>query len=424
MNDWYTVIISLVFSAFFSGMEIAFISSNKLRIELDKNKGLLSARILSQFIKNPSRILGTLLLGNNVALVIYGIAMAHILEPRIMRMLGPEYSSEYLVLTLKTIVSTLIILITAEFIPKALFRLNPNNILKFFAIPINLFYWVFYPFIHATVGISEYLIRMIFRIKMVNEEYAFSPVDLDHYIKELTPAKKEIAEVNQEIQMLQNAIEFKSVKLRECMVPRTDITALEENDSIETLKKTFIESGHSKVLIYRDTIDNIIGFVHTSNMFSNPPDIKSIIMPVSIFPETILADNVLNSFIKEHKTIAVVVDEFGGTSGIVTLEDIMEEIFGEIEDEYDNEDLVEEQISGNEFIFSARHEIDYLNEKYQLDLPDSEEYETLGGLIIHIHESIPVINEEIVFKSFRFIIKEATESRIDTVQLIKFISES
>ncbi len=424
MDNWYIVVISLIFSAFFSGMEIAFVSSNKLRIELDKNKGLYSARILARFVKKPSRILGTLLLGNNIALVIYGIAMANILEPWLIRLLGPEYSSEYVVLTLQTIVSTLIILLTAEFIPKALFRLNSNNILKFFAFPINIIYWIFYPFIHATVGISEYFIRRVLRVQLMNEEYAFSPVDLDHYIKELTPAKKEIAEVNQEIQMLQNAIEFKSVKLRECMVPRTDITALEENDSLDTLKRTFIESGHSKVLIYRETIDNIIGFVHTSNVFSKPKDIKSIVIPVPIFPETILADNVLNIFIKDHKTIAVVVDEFGGTSGIVTLEDIIEEIFGEIEDEYDQEELREEKISENEYLFSARHEIDYLNEKYSLGLPDSEEYETLGGLIIQVHESIPAIDEEITFKSFRFIIKEATESRIDLVELIKLREES
>lgn len=419
MNSWYLVIVSLAFSAFFSGMEIAFISSNKLRIELDKKKGLLSGRIIGYFVKYPSKILGTLLLGNNIALVIFGIVMSNILDPFIHFILGPVYSSESLILTLKTILSTLIILITAEFIPKALFRLNPNQILKFFAVPTNLIYWVLSPFINATIGISEYLIKKIFRIGMNNEEYVFGAVDLDNYIKELTPDNREVADVNQEIQMLQNALEFKSVKLRECMVPRTEITALEENESIDLLKKSFIESGHSKILIYQDSIDNIIGFVHTSNVFSNPPDIKSIVMPLSIFPETILADNVLNMFIKEHKSIAVVVDEFGGTSGIVTLEDIIEEIFGEIEDEYDNEELLEELISETEFMFSARHEIDYLNDKFQLDLPVSDEYETLGGLVIQVHESIPSSGDEILFKSFRFIIEQASESRIDLVRLIK-----
>lgn len=424
MDNWYLVIVSLIFSAFFSGMEIAFISSNKLRIELDKKKGLISGRIMGYFLKYPSKILGTLLLGNNIALVIFGIVMANILDPFIHYMLGPEYSTESVILIIKTIISTLIILITAEFIPKALFRLNPNRILKFFAVPINVIYWLLSPFINATVGISEYLIKKFFRIPMINEEYVFSAVDLDNYIKELTPDNKEVAEVNQEIQMLQNALEFKSVKLRECMVPRTEITALDENESIELLKNTFIESGHSKILIYQDTIDNIIGFVHTSSIFSNPPDIKSVVIPLPIFPETILAYNVLNLFIKEHKSIAIVVDEFGGTSGIVTLEDIIEEIFGEIEDEYDNEELPEEMVSDSEFLFSARHEIDYLNEKYQLELPVSEEYETLGGLVIQVHESIPSSGDEILFKSFRFVIEVATESRIDLVRLIKLPVEN
>lgn len=419
MNDWYIVIISLAFSALFSGMEIAFISSNKLRIELDKNKGLLSGKILGLYLKNPSKILGTLLLGNNIALVIFGIVMAHILEPFAHQILGPKYSSELLILLFKTIVSTFIILITAEFIPKALFRLNSNTILKFFAFPIHVIYWLLLPFINATVGISKYLLKKFFRVRSFNEEYVFSPVDLDNYIKEFTPDNKDDSEVQQEIQMLQNALEFKSVKLRECMVPRTEITALEENESIEQLKQTFIDSGHSKILIYQESIDNIIGFVHTSGIFSNPRDISSMVLPMPIFPETILADNVLNTFIKEHKSIAIVVDEFGGTSGIVTLEDIIEEILGEIEDEYDQEGLVEEKITDAEFRFSARHEIDFLNEKYQLDLPVSEEYETLGGLVIQVHESIPSNGDEIHYRSFIFIIEDASDSRINLIKLIK-----
>lgn len=422
MSDWYIVFITLAFSAFFSGMEIAYISSNKLRIELDRNKGLLSGKILTYFLKYPSKILGTLLLGNNIALVIFGLSMSKLLNPVITDMINPAYRSETLLLILKTIVSTLIILITAEFIPKALFRLKPNTTLRFFAIPINLIYWIFYPFIQITVGISEYLIHKLLRIEMIRDEYVFTPVDLDNYIREFTPDKKEVTEVHQEIQMLQNALEFKSVKLRECMVPRTEITALPEDESLDVLQETFIESGHSKILIYRETIDNIIGFVHTSSMFTQPKDIQSIVMPLPIFPETILADNVLNSFMKEHKTIAVVVDEFGGTSGIVTLEDIIEEIFGEIEDEYDTEELIEEKRGENEFLLSARHEIDYLNEKYQLELPVSEEYETLGGLIIQIHESIPETGEEISYEAFRFIIKDASESRIELVHLFKMPS--
>ncbi|MEZ5084497.1 MAG: hemolysin family protein [Bacteroidales bacterium] len=417
MANYNVVLITLLFSAFFSGMEIAFISSNKLKIELDKNKGLFAAQLLSYFVQNPSRILGTLLLGNNISLVIYGIAMANILEPAIIRVIGIEYSTESLILVIQTIISTLIILITAEFIPKALFRLKPNAILNVFAIPINIIYRIFYPFIFSLVGVSEFFIHQIFGIKLSKEGYTFGSVDLDNYIKQFSPDKKDETEVKQELMMLQNAIDFKQLKLRECMVPRTEVTALEINDPVESLTNAFISSGHSKILIYEDTIDNIIGFVHTSEMFKNPKNIKSIVRTIPIFPETIFVHSVLNTFIKEHKSLALVVDEFGGTSGIVTLEDIIEEIFGEIEDEYDVEELDEIKVNDHEFIFSARHEIDYLNEKYQLNFPVSDEYETLSGFILQNHESIPVVNEEIVVQNFKFIIKEASETRIEKVVL-------
>ena len=418
MNPWYIVIVSLIFSAFFSGMEIAFVSANKLKIELDRNKGLVSARILTYFVKNPSKILGTLLLGNNIALVIYGIYMAILLEPGIIQVLTPAYQSEFLVLFIQTLLSTLLILIVAEFIPKVLFRLNSNGILQFFAIPINALYVLFFPIIHFIVFLSDLIIHKIFRVQITAEKYAFSHVDLDNYIREFTPDQDQETEVKQEIQMLQNAIGFKHVKLRECMVPRTEIVALEENESIEELRKTFIRSGHSKVLIYRESIDNIIGFVHSSKMFRNPGFISDIVRSLLFFPETMLADNVLNQFIKEHKSIAVVVDEFGGTSGIISMEDIIEEIFGEIEDEYDNEELIEKQLEQDTWLFSARHEIDYLNEKYNLNFPESEEYETLGGLIINIHESIPLPKEEIVLDPFKFIIQSAEKSRIELVKVV------
>ncbi len=267
------------------------------------------------------------------------------------------------------------------------------------------------------MSIAENSISQIFRMKLENEDYSFSPIDLDNYIKEFAPDKKEESDVKQEIQMLQNAIGFKSVKLRECMVPRTEITALEVKDSIDLLKRTFIESGHSKILIYMDTIDNIIGFVHSSAMFSKPESIQSVVRSIPVFPETILAENVLNTFIKEHKSIAIVLDEFGGTSGIVTMEDIIEEIFGEIEDEYDVEELTEKKISNTEYLLSGRHEIDYLNETFLLDLPESEYYETLGGLIIQIHESIPNKNDEIQLPPFKFIIEDASKTRIELVRL-------
>jgi len=417
MNDWLIVIVSLIFSAFFSGMEIAFISSNKLKIELDKNRGLLSAKILASFVKNPSRLLGALLLGNNVALVIYGMAIATKLEPVIYNLLPMAYASESVVLIIQTIIATIVILIAAEFIPKVLFRINPNMILNIFAVPIKIYYWIFYPFIHFNVWMSEFILVSILRQKLASHDYKFSPVDLDNYLKQFSYDGKEESEVKQEIQMLQNAIDFRNIKLRECMVPRTEITALEQDDSIENLKNSFIESGHSKILIYKKSLDNIIGFVHSSDLFKQPADIKSTTHSIPIVPGAMLANKVLKMFIKEHKSIALVVDEFGGTSGIATMEDIIEEIFGEIEDEYDVEELDEIQINENEFLFSARFEIDYLNEKYNLGLPESDDYETLGGLIIYIHQSIPEINEVIIHDTLKFIIVEAGDARIEKVHL-------
>ena len=417
MDNWTIVIISLIFSALFSGLEIAFVSSNKLKIELDKNKGLFSAKILSVFFKDPSKILGALLLGNNISLVIYGIAMANILEPIILNAFYPSQPTGFIVLILQTIISTLLILITGEFIPKILFRINSNQLLNLMALPLKLYYWIFYPIIHFIVWISEFILNHIFRLKLVHQNYSFSPTDLDHYLKEFTIEKKEESDVKQEIQMLQNAIDFRNVKLRECMVPRTEITAIALSETVEDLKKCFIDSGHSKVLIYDETVDNIIGFVHSSDLFKNPQSISSVNHTIPIIPETMLANNVLSMFIREHKSIALVVDEFGGTSGIVTMEDIIEEIFGEIEDEFDVEELTEKKIKDNEFLFSARIEIDYLNEKYNLHLPESDEYETLGGLIINIHESIPSVNEVIIKNKFRFMITEASDTRIETVRL-------
>jgi CBS domain containing-hemolysin-like protein len=417
MDNWTIVIISLIFSAFFSGMEIAFVSSNKLKIELDKNKGLFSAKILSVFFKEPSRILGALLLGNNIALVMYGIAIADILRPAIISSFAPSHPTEFIVLVLQTIISTVLILITGEFIPKALFRINPNRSLSLFALPLKLYYWLFYPIIRVIVWISEFILKYVFRLKLIYLNYSFSPTDLDHYLREFAIEKKEESDVQQEIQMLQNAIDFRNVKLRECMVPRTEITAIALSDTIEDLRKCFINSGHSKILVYEETVDNIIGFVHSSDLFKNPQSISAVAHTIPIIPETMLANNVLTMFIREHKSIALVVDEFGGTSGIVTMEDIIEEIFGEIEDEFDVEELTERKIKDNEYLFSARLEIDYLNDKYNLHLPASDEYETLGGFIINIHESIPSVNEIILKDKFRFLIAEASDTRIETVHL-------
>ncbi len=418
MSELPVIVISLAFSAFFSGMEIAIVSSNRLKIEVDKNKGSFPARILSKFIRNPSKFTGALLLGNNIALVIYGIFMARALDPILKRALPDLVSNETILLLLQIILAALVVLLVAEFMPRVLFRINPNKLLKALAIPVAICYYIFYPFVYLYIGFSEQILKRFARIKFSPENLVFSVVDLDNYLKEFSPDYTSQEEVQQEIQMFQNAIDFRSVKLRECMVPRTEIVALEENEPVEVLRKAFIDSGHSKIPIYRESIDNIIGYTHSADIFKQPDSIKSITRTIIVVPETMLANVVLSMFIQENKSIAVVVDEFGGTSGIVTMEDVIEEIFGEIEDEFDVEDFTERKISEHEYIFSARLEIDYLNENYQLELPESEEYETLAGLIIHYHQSIPSLNDHIRINSFDFIILESTETRIEKVKLI------
>lgn len=417
MSELLIIILSLLMSALFSGMEIAFVSSNRLKIEVDKNKGNIPARIIARFNRIPSRFIGALLLGNNVALVIYGIAMAQVLEPAITQLLLPNLYNDTLLLILQTLVATLLVLVVAEFLPKIFFRINPNQILKFFAVPSAVFFYIFYPFIYLYIGLSESILKKFIKINFTHDNLVFSVVDLDNYLKEFSPDYTSQEDVKQEIQMFQNAIDFRKVKLRECMIPRTEITAIGENDSVENLRKTFIRSGHSKIPIYRDSIDNITGYAHAADIFKNPDSIKSLFRPIIVVPETMLANVVLSMFIAQNKSIAVVVDEFGGTSGIVTMEDVIEEIFGEIDDEFDFEDLMEKQVSENEYVFSARLEIDYLNENYNLHLPESEDYETLAGLIIHHHQSIPALNETILFKDLVFEILEASETRIEKVRL-------
>ncbi len=415
-NEWL-IIIMLLLSGFFSGMEIAFVSSSRLKQELDLKRKILPAKILSIFYANPSRFIGALLLGNNIALVIYGIAMAKLLEPAIVDFLAPYYHSKFLILLIQTVLSTLLILITAEFIPKVLFRINPNSILKFFAFPVWVFYIVFYPVILLFIGIAEFLLAKVFRVQLNNSTYRFTMIDLEEYVKEYNQIAEQTKEIDQEMQMIQKAIEFKHVKLRECMVPRTEINALEINEDVETLRNMFTETGHSKIMIYEDTIDNLIGYVHSFDMFTNPEKISEVIRKAGVYPETMNASDLLNEMIKKHKSIAIVVDEFGGTAGMVTLEDIIEEIFGEIEDEHDKEEITEKQVSPKEFILSTRHEVDYLNEKYNLNFEISDEYETLAGFIIHHHESIPEINEQIKIPPYLFTILKSSENRIEEVKL-------
>jgi putative hemolysin len=411
------VIITLILSFFFSGTEIAFITSNKLKIELDRKGGKLSGRILTHFIKEPSDFVSVILLGNNIALVLYGMAMAAILQPMIIHLLAGQFGSPFLLLLIQTLISTLIILIIAEFVPKALFRINPNPVLSFLSVPLFLIYLLLYPVQFVFVKLSEILIKYIFRIKFSEHRQAFGPVDLDNYLREYSYSNIEENDHAHEIQMIQNAIDFRNLKIRECMMPRNEIVALEENDSVEQLKEAFISHGHSKILIYRGTIDHIVGYVHSFDMFHKPESIRSVMKPILIAPETMPARELLRTFIQFRKHAAVVVDEFGGTSGMLTLEDLLEEIVGEINDEFDQDDLVEKQITEHEFIFSGRLEIDYLNEKYKLNLPEDESYETLAGFIIHHHENIPPINELIMISPFEFTILQASETRIEQVKM-------
>lgn len=417
MNEWVIVIIALIFSAFFSGMEIAFISSNKLVIEIDKKNGLLPGKILSFFSARQPGFIATMLIGNNIALVIYGIMMAKLLEPPLVNALPTYLANGFVLLTMQTIISTILILFTAEYLPKSLFRLNPNNTTKVLALPAFVMYVILYPIVKVIMFISEFFWRYIFRIRLANEEPVFCSIDLYHYLNEFKPEKKEENPMDPEVKMFKNAIELSGIKIRECMIPRTEIEAIDKNSSIDTLREKFYATGLSKIPIYDKSIDDVIGYVHSFDMFKNPSSINEVMRPIEIVPGTMLANKLLDNFIKEKKNIAVVVDEFGGTSGLVTLEDLVEEIFGEIQDEYDIEELTEEKKSEIEFILSARHKIDYLNEKYNLELPESEDYETLGGLIFHHYESIPATREEITINNYVFTILQVSKTRIMKVKM-------
>jgi CBS domain containing-hemolysin-like protein len=416
MNYLVIIIITLCFSAFFAGMEIAFLASNKLRIELNKKQGLFSSRFISVFLANPSQYIATVQVGNNVALVIYGLAMANVLEPLI-RLIT---DSEFTILITQTLISTLIILITAEFLPKTLVRINPNMILNIMAFPMIIVYYLFYPVTYFVTRMSHFIIRIISKSADSTRlsHIVFDKVDLDHLINESQPEHgDQYLDDDTEIKLFQNALDFSNVRLRDCMVPRTEIAALEVNSSIEQLKQKFIETGFSKILIYEDTIDNIIGYVTSKELFKNPHSIKSKLIPLSYVPETMAANKLLQKFIKERKGVAVVVDEFGGISGMLTIEDIMEEIFGEIEDEHDTDEFIEKKLGDDCYLFSGRLEIDYLNEQYRLSLPESEEYDTLAGFIMFYYENVPNFNETVTIGKFEFKILKVSRTRIDLVQM-------
>ncbi|MCK4921226.1 MAG: HlyC/CorC family transporter [Bacteroidales bacterium] len=419
MTAFIIVFLSLIFSAFFSGMEIAFISSNRLKIELDKKHGLFPSRIISYFMRIPGHYIATMLVGNNIALVVYGIVLAKMLEPFLTNTL--YINSDALILIFQTIVGTIVILFTAEFLPKTLFRSRPNAALNIFAIPVTFFYIIMYPITVIAIGITNLIMRIFLGIDVQmrneNQKPAFGKIDLDYLVNESQSDLEQKLEDEPEKKIFQNVLEFSSLKVRDCMVPRTELEALEISSSLNEFKERCVATGFSKILIFENSIDNIIGYIRAKELFDQPRTIKSRLVSLLIVPETMNVNKLFSKLIKEHKNIALVVDEYGGTSGIVTLEDIIEEIFGEIEDEHDNIELVERQINDNEYIFSGRLEIDYINDNYNIELPESEEYETLAGYIIDHCENIPKLNNRIIVGDYQFRMLKVSQTKIELVQV-------
>lgn len=414
--------LSLLFSAFFSGMEIAFVSANKIHIEIEKKQEGLLAKILTRLTKKPSKFIATMLIGNNIALVVYGLYMGELLMNWFLKILPSSNALVHTMLTdfslfTQTVISTLIILITAEFLPKVLFQIYANTLLKFLALPAYMFYVLFSILSEFVMKVSDFILKTFFRTDGDEVQLAFSKIELGDYITEQMETVEEEDIIDSEIQIFQNALEFSEVKAREVMVPRTEIMAVELHETPKNLAKLFTETGYSKILVYKDTIDNIIGYVHSYELFKKPKTIKSILLPVEFVPETMLIHDILNVLTKKRKSMAVVLDEYGGTSGIMTVEDIVEELFGEIEDEHDSTDLHEEQIEDTIYKFSARLEVDYINENYKLELPETDEYETLGGLIMNNTGEIPEQDSQIKIENFLFTILEVSSTKIDLVTL-------
>ncbi len=415
MHTLIEILITLVFSAFFSGMEIAFVSANKLRFEMDRDSHSLRSRILSVFFYKPDSFIPTLLVGNNIALVIYGILMAQFIEESLP---GGLTDKHFVLVLIQTVVSTAVLLFFGEFLPKNLFKINPNFTLNFFAIPTLLCYVVLYPISLFTAGIANWLLRLTgIRIDKEANKKAFTKIDLDYFIQNSIQHTQDKQTIGTEIQIFRNVLDFSNVKTRDCIVPRTEIIAVELGTSMEELKARFIESGISKVVVYKENIDNIVGYIHSSEMFREPADWRERIRQLPIVPETMGAHKLMKLFMQQKKTLAVVVDEFGGTSGIVALEDLVEEICGEIEDEHDTTSYIAKVIGDNKYIFSGRLEIERVNELFALGLPKSEEYQTLGGLILYQCKRFPKMQETIVFDRFQFKIIKATATKIELVEL-------
>jgi CBS domain containing-hemolysin-like protein len=416
MNGILIILLAIVLSAFFSGMEIAFVASNKLRIELDRKQGVFGSEILKLFTNNPGQYIATMLIGNNIALVVYGLVFSSLLGHELSHFI----TSDLLILILNTLISTAIILFVAEFLPKTIFIISPNFFLKFLSIPTLFFFFLFYPISKFTLAASNLFIRVFFGIKSSvkkQENLIFSKIDLDHFVNLSKQSKEESGPDHHNIRIFQNALDFSNVKIRECMIPRTEIEAIECTSTVGELNEKFIGTRLSRILVYEKSIDNIIGYFELKDIFKNPADIKSSLRKLAIVPETMAANKLLKLFVDEKKNIALVVDEFGGTSGMVTMEDVLEEIVGDIEDEHDVNELTEKVISPFEYILSGRIEIDYLNQKYHLGLPEEDDYETLAGMILYFHGSIPGNNDVIRIRNIVIKVIRATTTRLELVNL-------
>jgi len=415
----------LVLSAFFSGMEIAYVSSNKVHIAIEKQQNGYLSKILQKITNRPSKFIATMLIGNNIALVIYGFFMGDLLMSYIGPYLGIDSQNTssssdsimFLALFIQTIISTFVILITAEFLPKVFFQIYANNLVKFFALPVYFFYIVFSVVSEFIIWITDKILKFIFKTDGDEVQLSFSKVELGNYISEQMETVKREDEVDSEIQIFQNALDFSEVKSREVLIPRTEVVAVTIDRSPKELSELFIKTGLSKILVYNENIDNILGYVHSFELFKKPTTIKSILIPVVFVPETMLIKEVLNILTKKSKSIAVVIDEYGGTSGILTVEDIIEELFGEIEDEHDKLVLIEKVVNNGTYVFSARLDVDYLNETYKLNLPENENYETLGGMIVSFTEGIPKKDEVIVFQDYTFNILEVSDTKVELVEV-------
>ncbi len=403
---------TLFFSAFFSGVEIAFISANKLKLELDKNTGKFPSNIITFFSKNESDFITTMLVGNNIALVIYGIVMTQILTPEITY----YFSSDLALLFVQTIITTLIVLVTAEFLPKAIFRIYPNQILRIFSIPIWLFFVFFRPVALLMLFLSKLVLKYLLGQKMEDGKQVFGKTDLDEYLSNVKSTDG-VEDSRVEVEMLQNVLDLTDKKLRECMIPRTKLVAMDISSPINEVKNRFIATKLSKILIFKGNIDKVIGYIHSSDLFRNPHNVRSILLPIPFVPESMSVMQLLNQFIDGNKGVALVVDEFGGTSGMLTIEDVTEEIVGEIVDEHDVEEITDKKLAKNKYHLFALLDIELVNKKYKLTLPESDEYETIAGLILHHLEEIPQKDDVIKLEEFQFTIIKVNETAIQEVQL-------